>query len=773
MEKITVATLLDFYTAGALLAMASFLGVLPKQSRNKRDLIELLSRELADPRRIERTIKLLKPVERTLLDEILRRGAKVTTRYLREEMIRANLVDSRAVVEYNEYSANKPDPRREDSRRFEDLLVRLMLFGLVFSADDLEEPDPSVVLKTSFITRFTTVFIPPEIRRYLPKPAPLPPVSEKVPAIQQERAGSARIFQRELFLYWGFVRDKHPGLTAKGELLKKYLKEINSLLLTKETIETGASEMSYPRLVFLRMVLAQLNLVHILDSGVLAQGSDTGFFSFQPDERVKKTLQAWLDHRFALELLLLPEKHRPKLSQIIEIRNFSPVIQARRYILDQVKALTPRGWVRLERLVDQVRNEHYEFFLPRPRRSQYYYAAPHPYDYSTNPMSLTFPGIYQEDAGWENVEANLIRAVVTGPLYWMGLVDLGWGGNPVGIPTAFRLTALGQWLLDLGPLPEIPSEGGKVIVQPNLHIIALDPIQEATLVTLDRFAERLSAERAVEYQLTRKSVYAAQQSGLDVSHIKDILQQHTGDLLPQNVLRTLEEWQAQNERITIRPHIALVHGEPSVLDQLTALPRAGDWIAGRPLPEVAVLTHPRTTAQVSEALRSMGVFPLQLARQELPPDSIKLTAEGEVLFTGRFPSLYLYGHLAQFAEMGETGCRITAASVGRAARRGLMAPEIISQLQMVHAGPLPEPLARRIRAWCKHYGDAALEGVILLQVEDTQILEELLADPEIGPLLSAFKPEPAKALARIHPQALAKLRELLAERGIDILNSLK
>jgi hypothetical protein len=388
-------------------------------------------------------------------------------------------------------------------------------------------------------------------------------------------------------------------------------------------------------------------------------------------------------------------------------------------------------------------------------------------------MSLSFPDIYQEETGWEKVEANLVRAVITGPLYWMGLVDLGWTGEATGPSTAFRLTALGQWLLDLGPQPEIPSEGGKIIVQPNLHVIALDPIQEATLVTLDRFAERLNAERAVEYQLTRKSVYAAQQSGLEVSQIKDILEQYTGIPLPGNVMRTLDEWQAQFERITIRPHVALAFGEALVLDQLVGRTTAEDWIASRPLPEVVVLSHPNMAARVAEVLCKMAVYPLQLTRPELSPDSIRATGDGEVLFTGRFPSLYLFGHLAQFAERTDAGCRITAASVGWAARRGLTAPEIISRLQMVHAGPLPDELARHIRAWCKHYGDAALEEVILLQVEDAQILEELMADPEIGPLLSSFKPEPVKALARIHPQALAKLRGMLAERGIDILNSLK
>ncbi len=128
-------------------------------------------------------------------------------------------------------------------------------------------------------------------------------------------------------------------------------------------------------------------------------------------------------------------------------------------------------------------------------------------------FGLEFPDVYDDESGWEKVEANFIQSVVRGPLFWMGLVDLGWEGPQTGSPSAFRLTPLGLWLLKQGPQPQIPAEGGQVIVQPNLHIIALDPIQEATLINLDHFAERLTAERAVEYQLTRQSVYRGQQTG--------------------------------------------------------------------------------------------------------------------------------------------------------------------------------------------------------------------------------------------------------------------
>jgi hypothetical protein len=79
---------------------------------------------------------------------------------------------------------------------------------------------------------------------------------------------------------------------------------------------------------------------------------------------------------------------------------------------------------------------------------------------------------------------------------------------------------------------------------------------------------------------------------------------------------------------------------------------------------------------------------------------------------------------------------------------------------------------RSIRVWTKHYGSAALAQVTLLQMRDEAALNELLADPEIGPLIRRFAPQPS-ALAEVEEKNLDKLRALLAERGVDLGKQLK
>lgn len=315
-------------------------------------------------------------------------------------------------------------------------------------------------------------------------------------------------------------------------------------------------------------------------------------------------------------------------------------------------------------------------------------------------------------------------------------------------------------------------EGGRVIVQPTMQIMALDPIQDAVLATLDRFAERLSAERAVEYRLTRESVYAAQRAGWDAERIKEILEQYAGASLPPNVARTLEEWQGQFERIVFHPRVILMHGDEQAVDEVASNSAAAGLIAARLLPEVALLRNAQAIPKIVNLLRSKEILPVLNSRATVPANAVTCHETGQVHINGRMASLYLHGHLAAFANPVDSGYRITPDSVQRAVRSGISAPEIIQRLEAVNSGPLPEKLARGIRAWAKHYGSAGIASRTLLQVRDQTVLNELLADPEIGPLIRPFNPHPP-ALAEVKPENQEKLRALLAERGIDLENHLK
>ena len=99
-------------------------------------------------------------------------------------------------------------------------------------------------------------------------------------------------------------------------------------------------------------------------------------------------------------------------------------------------------------------------------------------------------------------------------------------------------------------------------------------------------------------------------------------------------------------------------------------------------------------------------------------------------------------------------------------------PGILDRLAALQRGPLPHAAVKQIRAWGHYYGDAAMQTVTLIQVQDAKTLNELLAEPEIRAYLRPFVPDPARALALLDAGDLDQLREILARYGIDIHDQL-
>jgi len=779
---------LDLYSSRLVAALANFHRVAPRGA-GRSALIAALARTLADGGRIRAQWEGLSASQRALGEAVLQRPNHATLRSLRENLARQKLIDpalSPLPDSYHSLARSKPaDPHARNSRRFEDLLAALMLRGLVLPAEPADNPYPLSAgfepPKVDFDHLPPAVMVPEAVSRHLPAVGRPAAATLSAVTAAPALAGSARTFQRDLYLYWSYVRDNGVYVTQKDEVQKTDLKKLAATLLVRETLGKGEGEMEHLRLRFLRQLLMGLNLL-AYDQGPSLRPLPTAanFFALPPATRVQRTFEVWRQSELFNELLLLPRETLPARLDASLLGAPPLVTQARQTVVQAVAALAgplaSDAWLPLQGLCNWLREDDYEFLLRRPTRhfgTNGY--LPPPYSSVTNAMGVDFENIRSEAEGWDQVEANFIRGVVTGPLYWMGLADLGaMPAATPGVPDAFCLTPMGRWLLGLGPCPEIPEGGGRMIVQPNLHIVALDPVNDTLLVALDAFAERQSAERAVEYRLTRASVYAGQQAGWTADRIRAFLREHTGADLPGNVDRTLSEWQAQHERIVLHPAVTLAHGQAEALDALSADPDTAALLAARPEPEVALLRSEADIPAVVSALRERGLLPLVSAGAAVPANSVEGDEAGALRFVTPRPSLYLHGHLAAFADpAGAERYQISGDSVARALRAGLKANDIIARLQAVHRGPPPAGLLRRIRAWAKHFGRAGLESFLLFQARDAATLAELRADPELAPLLHDFAPAPGKALAYVDAADAERLRALLRERGVEVRDELE
>ncbi len=307
------------------------------------------------------------------------------------------------------------------------------------------------------------------------------------------------------------------------------------------------------------------------------------------------------------------------------------------------------------------------------------------------------------------------------PLHWLGLLDLG---DPEGRWEAVRLTPFGAWALGIGAPPSLPEEGGRVIVQPDFRILVFEPVPESILTALEAFADPSPGDPISIYQISRDTVYRGLQQGWDVPRIIRFLEGVSGEPLPPNVRRSLEDWHRRFHQIRIYRRVTLIRTAGEPLPRSRFIHPLGDsmgWTA-------------ESLAHLEAQWRPQGIRPWitgfrpeDLRHQVIaePPDLLR--------WTGPFPHPGVERLLEPFTERIPDGFRITEDSLRAGRAAGLTLSQILQRLQQVHRGPLPAWLLARLLTWSDQPPRARYEHVLLLRMDRPEILEALWSEPELAP----------------------------------------
>jgi hypothetical protein len=239
--------------------------------------------------------------------------------------------------------------------------------------------------------------------------------------------------------------------------------------------------------------------------------------------------RAWLHSPLINDLRLLPGK-------VFEGDWQNDALRARQAILDFISTIPRGSWWSLSAFVTDVRDRHADFQRPAG-------------DYDSWYIRDTLSGEFLRGfSHWEAVDGALIRYVICGPMYWLGLVDLATpvpkeGVSAGSLPvTAFRLTEWFDTILS-GGLPEgLPVEDQLVLVgsDARLRVPALAP--RAVRYQLARFGLWEAQKNGVYvYRITPASLARARQQGLQMGHLLGLLRRYA-QAFPPNLAKALERW---------------------------------------------------------------------------------------------------------------------------------------------------------------------------------------------------------------------------------------
>ena len=210
---------------------------------------------------------------------------------------------------------------------------------------------------------------------------------------------------------------------------------------------------------------------------------------------------------------------------------------------------------------------------------------------------------------WDQVDGALIRFIISGPLHWLGFLDLGYvNKSPTDRPilSAFRFSNIAEKLVSRQPLSYSKSENESLIIKSDGRISARRMTPRSLRYQVARFCEWDHADSDnYHYVITPKSLKGAQKQGLTIQHMLAILGK-AAKTIPPSLIQALKRWDSAGSEAYFEQVVVLRVKNPEIIQKLRAS-RAARFL-GDPLGPAAIIVRPGSWKIVSQAIAEMGLL---------------------------------------------------------------------------------------------------------------------------------------------------------------------
>jgi len=205
---------------------------------------------------------------------------------------------------------------------------------------------------------------------------------------------------------------------------------------------------------------------------------------------------------------------------------------------------------------------------------------------------------------WNDVDGEVVAALIRGPLHWLGLLDLA---SPVpGTPaTAFHASAWAEKLWMGQPPDGLAAEEAQLTVYSSGKVEAPRLLPRATRYQLSRFCDwQDEKEDGYQYHITPASLEHAREQGLRPAQLIGLLKKHNKGPLPPTLVSALERWEQYGSEARVEMVQILRVARPEILTALRKV-RASRFL-GEELAPTAVLLKPGGQDAILQALAELG-----------------------------------------------------------------------------------------------------------------------------------------------------------------------
>jgi hypothetical protein len=197
---------------------------------------------------------------------------------------------------------------------------------------------------------------------------------------------------------------------------------------------------------------------------------------------------------------------------------------------------------------------------------------------------------------WDEVDGALLRDIITGPMFWLGLVELATPAGSESV-TAFRVNEK----------PIVSIEKGKLTVASNGRISVPRLVPRVTRYLIARFCEwEVTTQDEFHYRVTTGSLTIAGKQGLKVGQLLSLLAKNAAGGIPPAFVKALKRWEANGTEARVETQTILRVSRPEVLEELRK--SKAERFLGETLGPVTVIVKPGAQARVLAALAELGLL---------------------------------------------------------------------------------------------------------------------------------------------------------------------
>lgn len=208
---------------------------------------------------------------------------------------------------------------------------------------------------------------------------------------------------------------------------------------------------------------------------------------------------------------------------------------------------------------------------------------------------------------WDAVEGAMLRFMISGPLHWLGAIDLG-RQKPEGKVDCFRLTSVFRWATDPEVEIEFETESHRTQILQDGRIIVPQMSDRTLRYQIARFTEwEPSTDDNFHYRVTPSALQVSLEQGLQISHILAVLEKASGGPLPDRLQSAIERWGVGGIQARMERPLLLQLNNPSVLDELKST-RSTRRYLGEIIGPTSVIISERNWSKLQSASARMGLL---------------------------------------------------------------------------------------------------------------------------------------------------------------------